>query len=199
MKRWIITENNKPNIDIIEYEEEIKLFRYEKNKIETEKKHWNNDYEKNKYSNVFSITDNKNICKDLTKGIRKETKNILIVGCGIKTNLQSYIIKKYKHIESIHCTDWSETAIEKAKENYSHKKITYENEDTSNFSYKEGSFDYIIISNSILSNSDLLNRKMIEECYRVLKKSGFLGIFHNIQKVVYTFFPIIINFNNRKP
>jgi hypothetical protein len=37
MKRWIITENNKPNIDIIEYEEEIKLFRYEKNKIETEK------------------------------------------------------------------------------------------------------------------------------------------------------------------
>lgn len=181
MKKWIITSVEQSNIDAIDDTEEISLLKKDIKKIKNEKNYWHQDHEKNNYTNVFSITESRKVCEELTKGITNNTKKILIPGCGSKTYLQEYIIENYEGIESIHCTDLSSSAIKQAELNFIHSKLVYKTEDTSNFSYEEEKFDYIVISNSILSSSDLLNRKMISECYRVLKYHG----------VLYGFFPSI--------
>ena len=181
MKRWIITSMEQSNIDQIDDNEEKHLIKKDKEKIEVESSYWDNDHKKNEYDNVFSITESEKICQELTKGIDENTKYIIIPGCGSKTNLQRYIVDNYKNIVCIYCTDYSKNAIKQSIEKYSHPKIKYHIEDTSNLSYEKEKFDLVIISNSILSNSDILNRKMIQECHRVLKPKGKLyGFFPSI-------------------
>jgi len=59
--------------------------------------------------------------------------------------------------------------------------VIYKKEETSHLSFFDNHFDVVIISNSILSENDLLNRRMLRECYRVLKKGGLLcGLFPSI-------------------
>ena len=181
MKRWVITSMEQSNLDQIDDSEEKHLIKKDKKKIEMESSYWENDHKKNEYNNIFSITESEKVCQELTKGIDKNTKYIIIPGCGSKTNLQKYIIDNYKDIECVYCTDYSESAIKQSIKNYNHPKIKYHIQDPSNLSYEEEKFDLVIISNSILSNSDILNRKMIQECYRVLKQKGKLyGFFPSI-------------------
>ncbi len=181
MKRWIITTSGQPNLPHIGNAEEDEILKLIRHDFEMEEKAWDHDHAINQYRNVFSITDDVEVCMRLTKGIDENVEKVLIPGCGSKTNLQRHIVENFTNIRSIDCTDWSQSAIDQASAGYSHEKIRYWKEDSSALPFQHASFDYVIISNSILSNQDVLNRKMIQECHRVLKRGKPLyGMFPTI-------------------
>ena len=178
--RWIITTTSEPNLQFLKDENEQILFEKIKSQISTEREFWNSDHDKNEYQNVFSITDDPEVCSYLSKNITHNMTKILIPGCGSKTHLQEYLIKYYPNI-TIYCTDWSLAALRQAETICCHPNIIYQQEDSGHFSFSDNFFDQIIISNSILSNHDLLNRRIIKECYRVIKRNGNLcGFFPTI-------------------
>lgn len=186
MHKWIITPQGKANLDKIDDSEEEALFNQFQAEIEAEKHSWNHTHGSLGYGGtVISITDDTQVCKDLTLEVDEQVKNILIPGCGSKTHLQEYIITNYPQIQSIYCTDWSADAIQIAKHEFSHEKITYTVEDSTQLSFESNWFDYVITSNSVLSSNDLANRRMIQEFYRVLKPSGQLrGLFPSVYFVL---------------
>ncbi|MEN8220223.1 MAG: methyltransferase domain-containing protein [Pseudomonadota bacterium] len=60
-------------------------------------------------------------------------------------------------------------------------KIIYQQEDMSCMSFPDDCFDLVLIINSILSANDLLNRRMVKDCHRVLQTGGELhGFFPTI-------------------
>ena len=146
---------------------------------EQEMGNWNNNYQKYQYDDVFSITEDRDVCKKLASGIKENSNKILIPGCGSKTYLQDYISTIFDG--DIICTDWSKHALEIAKESSKSDKICYFKDDMTNMQFDDNTFDNIIISNSILSGDDRNNRKMLNECNRVLKKGGTLtGLFPSV-------------------
>ncbi|WP_353573348.1 methyltransferase domain-containing protein [Candidatus Albibeggiatoa sp. nov. BB20] len=182
MHRWIITHQDRVNLDEIDNSEEKILFNQFQAEIEAEKHSWNHTHSSLGYGGtVISVTDDIQVCEDLCCEISEQIETILIPGCGSKTHLQQYIVSNYPHIKSIYCTDWSQDAIQIAEREFSHNKITYIVEDSTQLSFESSQFDYVITSNSVLSSNDLANRRMIQEFYRVLKPAGKLkGLFPSV-------------------
>ncbi|MCV6636890.1 methyltransferase domain-containing protein [Candidatus Albibeggiatoa sp. nov. NOAA] len=190
MYRWVITHQGRANLSAIDDSEVESLFDQFQTEIEAEKYSWNNTHSGLGYAGtVISVTDDTQVCEDFCIEINEQVKHILIPGCGSKIHLQQYITEHFPHIKSIHCTDWSQDAIDIAQQDYSHDKITYSIEDSTKLSFLSNQFDYVITSNSVLSSNDLANRKMIQEFYRVLKPSGFLrGLYPSVyfvQEIAY--------------
>lgn len=142
---------------------------------------WNINYKINRYENIFNITQSKKIIKLLTKIVSKNNSKILIPGCGNQNFLQNHLAKVQKLNSIIFCTDWSIEAIYQAVKNNCFNNIFYITCDNKFIPFADNFFDYIIISNSIISNKNKDNNKILSECYRVLKKNGVLhGIFPSI-------------------
>lgn len=163
MEKWVINVEN--------VEEDCKVGK---------KEDWDENYQKFQYEDVWSITEDIEVCKKLTTRINEDSKKILIPGCGSKTHLQDYINAIYNNVE-IFCTDWSRYALEIAKGSKNENNAYYLIDDMTEMQFESDTFDNIIISNSILSGNDKQNRKMVGECYRVLKEGGILsGLFPSI-------------------
>ncbi|MEK7991986.1 MAG: methyltransferase domain-containing protein [Thiotrichaceae bacterium] len=182
MHRWVITHQGRSNLSTINDSEEECLFNQFQAEIEAEKHSWNHTHSSLGYAGtVISVTDDMRVCEDLCSEIDEQVETILIPGCGSKTHLQQYIIEHFPNIKLIHCTDWSQDAIQIAAHELSHKKITYTAEDSTQLPFESHQFDYVITSNSVLSSNDLANRRMIQEFYRVLKPKGTLkGLFPSV-------------------
>ncbi len=144
---------------------------------ETEKK-WeeihNNGY------HVWSMSADKTVQQKIIDELRPlPHEKILIVGCGSVTDLQNVLCQTLEGIVQIVCIDFKNVAaLAEKKEN--HPKIRYEAADAGALSYC-GQFDIVINVNSILSESDMENRKILASCYDSLQTGGHLiGFFPTI-------------------
>jgi len=153
--------------------------------LDQERDSWEENYKKYGYENVINITRDPAICKKITDSINSQVTNILIPGCGNQTYLQRVIIEHRLNVKNICCTDWSETAILSAKAEFKTDKVSYVIADSSNMPFRNELFDAALICNSILSQSDSHNIKILSECNRVLKPNGLLcGFFPSIFSVI---------------
>lgn len=144
-----------------------------------DKEAWENEFQSKKYESIWSVAEDQELIAALAQHLKKSTKRILIPGCGSRTELQQYIINNFQKIEEIVCNDFSESAINLAKSNFSHPKLKYEIRDTSDLTvYESNYFDVVIVVNSILSGNHELNVKQLQEIYRVMRGGGlFVGLF----------------------
>jgi ubiquinone/menaquinone biosynthesis C-methylase UbiE len=186
-KKWIITPENKKNYDKISKDEWLSIYNKEKKRAEIEYLNWENNYSTKKYTNVWSMTKDKYLLKFILKEVELNSgiEKILIPGCGSMTNLQKFLHNKLPNIKKILCTDISHNAIKQAQSNTQRRysnKIIYKKYDSCDFyDVPNEYFDMVIIVNSILSENDIINRKILSECYRILKKSGnLIGFFPSV-------------------
>jgi len=87
MHKWIITPPGQPNLDKLSAEDETDLFEKLKTQNLEEEIKWNKNYTSHDYQDVWSITEDVEVCQTLSKTINSHTRKILIPGCGSKTNL----------------------------------------------------------------------------------------------------------------
>ncbi len=133
------------------------------------------------YRNVYSMTDDAGlrgrIVRELTLLPRHE--KILIPGCGSKDLLQKDIAKKVPGCKYVLCTDFPRVAAIPAMKNRN-QAIEYKGLDSAKLGIGK-QFDAVVIVNSVISESDVENRKILASCFRALKPGGHLiGFFPTI-------------------
>lgn len=96
-------------------------------------------------------------------------KSILDLCCGTGNQLKLLAIKKFRHL---HCLDLSESMLKIARK--SSQPIRTYLEDATKTSFKNESFDIVIISFAIHEKDRNTQVMMIEEAYRILKEKGLL-------------------------
>ncbi|TAG75264.1 MAG: class I SAM-dependent methyltransferase, partial [Oscillatoriales cyanobacterium] len=133
------------------------------------------------------------ICKNLIRPERSPGYDIpnspdikvLIPGCGSEIYLQKTLLEFCPQIGQIYCTDFSKTAIEKARADWgkadgdarlNNQQIVFEEVDSTRIIEQKpewnDKFDYVLLANSVVSSEDKTNRQMIREFGKVLKPSG---------------------------
>ncbi|MFB2917124.1 MULTISPECIES: class I SAM-dependent methyltransferase [Aerosakkonema] len=170
--------------------------------LKDEKGIWNIVHQ-NYSKHIYSLTEDPQICENLINPSNQSPDfkipnspdiQIVIPGCGSEIRLQKSLLTLCPQIGQVYCTDFSETAIELAQNNWQetngdtrlkNQQLIFQVADSTKLTeeypdWKE-KFDYVLVVNSVLSAEDDKNRQMIGEFYKVLKPGGRL----------YGFFPTI--------
>ncbi len=151
-------------------------------KSETEA-YWSNVYDNHDYENVWSVTNdpvfNNYVVQKLTS--LNISGSLAIPGCGSKSILENTIAEKCPQITEIIGTDFQRVIAHAAK-NSLNPKINYKAIDTENLPQEHKNyFSAGVVVNSILSDSDAENRKMIQAIFESLKPGGYLlGFFPTV-------------------
>lgn len=143
-------------------------------------RYWEQEHSSNNYKTVWSMTDDEAVRNKVISELArlKCVDRILIPGCGSRVNLQNDIARKFPK-SMILCTDF-DGVIEVAKLQKNARNIEYRACDSANLGFVH-EWDAVIIVNSILSDSDIENRAIIQSCYNALDKGGvLLGFFPTI-------------------
>lgn len=147
-----------------------------------EKKNWELTHGKTGYSNrIFSLL-NSNLVLKKFKSELLEIKteegniNILIPGCGSNVNLQICCNNALGGRAIINALDWSKEAINISKTQTDNLgiNVNYYNQSYYELSLKPSSFDIILMSNAIVSESHENNINAIKNLTRLLKPNGHL-------------------------
>jgi SAM-dependent methyltransferase len=112
---------------------------------------------------------------------------VLIPGCGSEIYLQKTLLEACPQIGQVYCTDFSQVGIDKAIEKWKeadgesrlqNNQIVFERVDSTKFTEEkpdlQDTFDYVLLVNSVVSDDDEANRKMIDEFAKALKPGGKL-------------------------
>jgi SAM-dependent methyltransferase len=164
----------------------------------TERNLWDKDH-KDYSKNVFSFTQDPEVCKtlihpsgnfqDFNIPDSPEIK-VLIPGCGSEIYLQKTLFEFCPNIGQVYCTDFSETAIDIARQKWIqlhgesklNSQIFFETLDSTQLTQEKpdwvDNFDYILVVNSVVSGEDASNRQMLKEFYNLLKPKGKLYGFY---------------------
>ena len=181
MRRWVITPPGYPNIELLRRTEEEHAIKSARESIVEERNAWDLMFKDEAYESVWSMTNDPEVRNRLTRNMSERATQVLIPGCGSRTFLQRHIVEYAPGVRRIVCTDWSAEALKRAAGDFSHPKLVYQEEDTSRMTFARNSFDTVLVVNSILSSNDLLNRRMVQDCFRVLKRGGkLIGFFPTI-------------------
>lgn len=185
-----------------EYKWLIPSVRLASKSLEEERADWNEEH-KDYSENVFSFTQDPKVCQALIHPSSQSSCfnipdspeiNVLIPGCGSEIYLQKTLLEFCPNIGQIYCTDFSKTAIERAKKNWQQvnpdsrlkkQQFIFEEVDSTLLTEQrpdwQDKFDYILVVNSVVSREDDENRQMLREFSKVLKPGG----------KIYGFFPTI--------
>lgn len=160
--------------------------------LEEEKAIWDENH-KDYANNTFSLTQDPKICKTLVRPERSPGFDIpnspdikvLIPGCGSEIYLQKTLLEFCPNIGQVCCTDFSNTAIEKAVSSWfqalgdsrlKNQQFVFEQVDSTKLTEQKpewkDKFDYILLVNTVVSSEDETNRQMIREFAKVLKPGG---------------------------
>lgn len=135
---------------------------------------------------VWSVTCDAGLRQRLVKSLRSlpSCRRILMPGCGSLTYLQEEILAHCPEVESIVCTDFEE-AVEIASSKLSHPKIEFHAVDSTALHDRwPEQFDVVMPVNSVVSDSDEENRRMVRSFSGALRPRGYmLGIFPCIHAV----------------
>lgn len=117
---------------------------------------------------------------------------LLLPGCGSVTLLQEELLQGCPGVEELVCTDFA-GAIEVASAHLQHPRVVWAAWDSTRLHERWSShFDVVMPVNSVLSDSDAINRAMIRSFHEVLRPGGhLLGLFPCIHAVheLYRFIP----------
>ena len=147
---------------------------------------WENTHKNQGYSGkIFSLLDSEKVLTkfkvELSKiRIDSSSVRILIPGCGSNANLQICCHEVFGDRAVIDALDWSKEAIDIAKEQTDRLGIdvTYYNQSYYEMSLDKSSYDLIIVSNAIVSQSNENNVKAMANLSSLLKSGGrFTGLF----------------------
>jgi|GEM_PF-1001515 len=170
--------------------------------LEEEKAMWDENH-KDYAGKAFSLTQDPDLCKALIRPYNQSSCfdipnspdiQVLIPSCGSEIHLQKALLEFCPQIGKIYCTDFSQTGIEKARENWQKadgdsriksQQLVFEKVDSTKIieerpDWKE-KFDYVLAVAAVVSSEDEINRQIIHEFSKVLKPGGKL----------YGFFPTI--------
>ena len=100
-----------------------------------------------------------------------KNKSILDLCCGTGNQLKLLSKNGFKNL---HCLDLSSSMLEIAKKTCHTIKIY--NEDAVKTNFKDSSFDIVIISFAIHEKDRIIQKKLINEAFRLIKKDGLLLI-----------------------
>lgn len=121
------------------------------------------------FYNIFMKKDAKGY-NEMYEYIRRVISNKNVLELAAATGLISKNVADVAN--HIHVTDYSLKMIQQAKKNLKIENVTFEVQDATNLTYKDNSFDVVIISNAlhIIPQPE----KAISEIKRVLKDDGIL-------------------------
>jgi SAM-dependent methyltransferase len=133
------------------------------------------------YNKVYSMTDDAALRGRIVRELaaRPRHQKILVPGCGSKDRLQKDIAKKVPGCKHVLCTDFPSVAAIPARKNRN-RTIEYKGLDSGKLGIRK-EFDAVVVVNSVISESDLENRKILAACFQALKPGGYLmGFFPTI-------------------
>lgn len=147
-----------------------------------ERLRWNANHEQHRYSDVFSILDDKIVREKFIdylmefRGAELSDAKILIPGCGSNSTLQNLCQRILGLGVAITAVDWSEAAIKQAKENsIDLSNVDYLCSDARRLESEDGTYDVVLMSNAIVGESAESNFAYLAEMTRILKVGGSIA------------------------
>lgn len=153
---------------------------------DSESKLWNSTHKNKGYSNkVFSLLDSDRVLAKVKFSIEKSFNynsaiRVLIPGCGSNPNLQVCCRDALGEFAIIDALDWSQDAIDisKAQTDSLGIDVSYFRQSYYDLSLTESSYDLVVLSNAIVSQSNDNNVLAMTNLSRLLKRGGrFMGFF----------------------
>ena len=142
--------------------------------------YWEQNHEDG-YKDVFSVTEDPALRAYIVDALADlpSHQKILIPGCGSKGLLEQSIAVSLPGCQHVLCTDFAKVVGIPAAAN-KNALIEYRGIDSGKLDMK-GQFDAIVVVNSILSDNDSENRKILKSCLKALKPGGSLiGFFPTV-------------------
>ena len=116
------------------------------------------------------IKENLNLARDIS------SKIVLEIGCG-RGGVSKYLSSLQPPARQLYGCDYSEKAIEIARERYGHiDHLKWQKQDIQNITFEDNFFDTIVSCETVEHVPD--PKKALQELYRVLKKGGALYLTH---------------------
>jgi SAM-dependent methyltransferase len=142
--------------------------------------YWESIHGDEGYENVISLTDDPAVCERIERALEESrAKRILVPGCGSRTGLQEWLVGRLPQIEALVCTDFP-AVVALGRERFSHPSVEFQAADSGDLPWREA-FDAAVVVNSILSESDRENRRVLSAIRRALRPDGVLvGFFPTV-------------------
>ncbi len=143
------------------------------------KQYWEKTHADEYGSTVWSMTEDPDVQdKICTEVAQIRAKDLWIPGCGSRVCLQNAIAGALGDARIL-CTDYP-GVVDIAMRAKNAPQIRYEALDTANSAF-DNQFDAVIVVNSILSEDDEENRRMLAACRQALRPGGkMLGFFPTV-------------------
>jgi SAM-dependent methyltransferase len=167
--KWLIPEDDGPEFDTPRRPDE---------------EYWHRSHLIDDYADVFSVSEDPGLQSriiEIIKSKRSPAEDIVILipGCGSRMALERHLSAELPRAQIVG-TDFAPVVEMLNAGAGDHPSISYQARDTQDLGY-QSQFDFAVVINSILSNSDRRNRTMISSVYNSLKHGGHLiGLFPTI-------------------
>lgn len=157
------------------------LIREPKRKLSQEQRqaYWEKTHNDEDYDSVYSLSEDPTLQNLVTADLPNSTESfrVLIPGCGSRTSLQKSIIKN-KPNSYVICNDFPQV-VRLAETRFNHSRVEYLAGDIKKQNIRN--LDAVVHVTSVVSDSDLENRAIINSTTRSLREGGiFLGFFPTI-------------------
>ncbi len=148
--------------------------------VEERQRYWEETHGKDDYANVISLTDDPEVCRHTERTLSEyDAKRVLVPGCGSRTGLQEWLLARMPRIEALVCTDFP-AVVEQAASRFPHPAVEYRAANSTDLPWRDA-FDAAVVVNSILSESDRENRRILASIRRSLRAGGvLLGFFPTV-------------------
>ncbi len=134
---------------------------------------WEREHLERDYETTFSVGEDEGVIAqvvDATLGTPRH-RDILIAGCGSRTELQQHLLDRAPADTEVVATDFA-PVISRAAERFSHPRLTYASlEDARNWKQR---FDVVVAVNVLVMERDLENRSLLREWATMLREGGTL-------------------------
>lgn len=132
------------------------------------------------YRNVLSLTEDQDIQNEVVRQLRAlGARDVLLPGCGTRAILEKVVVEECDSVQRVVCTDYAEV-LELIPTALRPDGVEYEARDSANLEFAT-EFDAVVAVNSVLSDSDRENRRIVASCAHSLRPGGCLiGFFPTV-------------------
>jgi SAM-dependent methyltransferase len=151
--KWLIEANGDPRTDL--------------------QRAWEQEHLERGYETTFSVGEDMGVTSGVVDAVlgAHRHRDILIAGCGSRTELQQHLVGRAPADVAVVATDFA-AVISRAEERFSHPRLSYVSlEDAKGWRQR---FDVAVAVNVLLMERDLENRALLREWATMLKEGGTL-------------------------
>jgi SAM-dependent methyltransferase len=137
------------------------------------KGYWERAHGEARYSDVFSVGEDDGVRRIVVDAALAAVpcEEILLVGCGSRTDLQEELLSRAPADTRVVATDF-EKVVEVARARFTHPRLSYVSlESQPRYVHR---FDAVVAVNVLVNDSDLANRELLDEWAAALSASGRL-------------------------